>query len=875
MASYAEVTRHVIDLVFNLGPGSLHNGKCLLKHQLMRWLFFLFPVVIVLSGCTSASNQSPPSAFRIINSGTSFGQSFTAQYAGFSGVAVMLAPEGAQDEGDLTFHLRANTQSVDDIASKRLSLSEIITQSYYTFNFPVQRDSQRKDYYLLVDVEGGGQVRIFTASPDTYLDGALYVNQTPQESQLGFQLLYDRQVYLLSLGPIIGGWIVKLIFALLLFILPGWGLFSLLWPSWDTLRWGTKLGLSGALSLAIYPLLMLWTNLVGISLGAWNAIIPPLAGVIAIGWKNRSFFNELWRRFHLKNVLSSFTPFSVERFLPDLAYIVILGLLIWSKFWIIQPLDIPLFGDSYQHTMITQLIIDHGGLFNSWQPYADLVTFTYHFGFHSAAAVYHWMTGATAEQSVLWTGQLVNILAIMSLYPLAIKISQNKWGGVVAMLIGGLLSPMPNYYVNWGRYTQLAGQVILLAAIWVAWMILERSTPESRGVPWVHKMADWKGLSLDVSSLVIVWLFFGGLALTHYRILVLAVLFFATYGIFSLSRTKILYWAGRTLWIGLGGMLLFLPWFIHLLGGKIMHMVEAGISTLPSSVSVSGEFINVTRNFQAYLPLTIWVLILPCLVLGLWKLKKDLAIFTLWWLFIILATNPSWIGLPGNALITNFAIVIAFYIPASIIIASSTEWLLESKSHLESRYGGLVHEYLPKITVSSLILLMVCVLGVFGGLMRISDLDQSSFALVTRPDLRAMKWIKENLPNDAKFLINSFFAYNNSMLVGSDGGWWIPLLTGRRTSVPPLTYGFEMGVESATYESTIDLAEEIQLVGISAPETIELLLQNGYKYVYIGQRQGSINYTGPKVLDPVTMSGIPDFKTVYHQDRVWIFEVLP
>jgi len=40
-----------------------------------------------------------------------------------------------------------------------------------------------------------------------------------------------------------------------------------LWSGWETYPWGVKLGLSIGLSLALYPLLLLWTDLVGLHLG--------------------------------------------------------------------------------------------------------------------------------------------------------------------------------------------------------------------------------------------------------------------------------------------------------------------------------------------------------------------------------------------------------------------------------------------------------------------------------------------------------------------------------------------------------------------------------------------------------------------------------
>ncbi len=97
--------------------------------------------------------------------------------------------------GSLTFHLRENPQSQEDIAIGQLPLSEVTEQKYYRFDFIPQNNSQGKDYFLQVDVDDEGEVEVFTSEADSYLDGSLYVDQSPQEAQLGFQLEYDRVAY--------------------------------------------------------------------------------------------------------------------------------------------------------------------------------------------------------------------------------------------------------------------------------------------------------------------------------------------------------------------------------------------------------------------------------------------------------------------------------------------------------------------------------------------------------------------------------------------------------------------------------------------------------------------------------------------------------
>lgn len=43
--------------------------------------------------------------------------------------------------------------------------------------------------------------------------------------------------------------------------------------------------------------------------------------------------------------------------------------------------------------------------------------------------------------------------------------------------------------------------------------------------------------------------------------------------------------------------------------------------------------------------------------------------------------------------------------------------------------------------------------------------------------------------------------------------------------------------------------------------------------MYIGQQQGRVNYQGPGVLAPQELLSGTSYRPVYHQGRVWVFEV--
>jgi hypothetical protein len=178
----------------------------------------------------------------------------------------------------------------------------------------------------------------------------------------------------------------------------------------------------------------------------------------------------------------------------------------------------------------------------------------------------------------------------------------------------------------------------------------------------------------------------------------------------------------------------------------------------------------------------------------------------------------------------------------------------------------------PRLSAALFALAMV--IGVAGARARMGDLRVDLHALVTRPDLRAAAWIREQTPEDARFLVNSFFAYGGSSIVGSDGGWWLPLLAGRQTTLPPLTYSSEEGPRSDYHEWINALQAELEAKGIDDPDVLDELEARGVTHVYIGQRQGRVNYSGPHVLDSAQFLASPNFRPVYHEDRVWIFELV-
>jgi hypothetical protein len=814
-------------------------------------------MLLLMAACApQVKLEQPVTAANVkLASGHNLGQTFTAYYAGLQGIALYLSPGTAQS-GQITLHLRSSPDALQDQASASLPVQAINAPGYYRFNFATQNGPALMDYYLQIDLQApGGYIEAGSGPGDSYQDGAMYQDGKPLDSQAAFRLAFDSQAMLLELLGEGLNWLVLLLAALILFLVPGWALLELLWPAWKGYRWTEKAALAAGASLGLYPLLILWTSTIGLRLGAAYAWLPPMAGVLILAGRRL-----LKRRRTLQNREDedglAATNLDHKRItasrtllLADLALLGILALVAGTRFWAVRRLPAPMWGDAYQHTMIAQLLVDHGGLFNSWAPYAPMQSFTYHFGFHADTAVLHWTSGLSVPLATLWSGQILNLLAVLAVLPLATRLGKSPWAGVAAVLVAGLISPMPMAYANWGRFPQLAGQVILPGMMLVCWEALAQDR------------LDWKGIFLGGMLLT-------GLALTHYRIVIFGMLFLVLLLLFALRQKPLkhlgIWFAG----IGLVSLLLFLPWFFNMVGGRLLQLFALNVGTPASQISAFQKEYNAIGNLFDFLPAWVWLSMPVIAGWGLWRRERGVAAISLWWLGVFLIANPQWLHLPGAGNIGTFTVEIASYIPAAILLGAGLGWLLSS---FGTTQGGV--RAMPVLQAAILALILLAG-GAWWARQRLTTVDIRQFSLLTRPDLRAFDWIRLNTPENAGFLVNSFFAFDNSLNVGSDGGWWLALLTKRNSSTPPINYGTESGMQPDLRQWINALPSAIQADGIDSQSVKSMLNQRGFNYVYIGQKQGSVNSPGP-LLNALTLMKDPDFHLVYRQDRVWVFAYQP
>jgi hypothetical protein len=711
---------------------------------------------------------------------------------------------------------------------------------------------------------GEGSVRAGISSAESYTGGAAYRNGEPEEAQLALRLMYTSNRMAAGVAQEAFFWLKLCVAAAFLYVLPGWAVLSYLYSRWDERRWPEKIGLAAGVSLVIYPLLYLWTDTIGLHLGALYAWLPPILAAVALAI-------QALRRRKSKKELSAPTRSAPQkgretlatywsRFgLVDIAYLSLGLLVLISRFWAVRTLDLPMWGDSYHHTLVTQLLLDHSGLFDSWAPYAQMQTFTYHFGFHSLTTTLSYLTGMNAAQATLWAGQLINVLAVFCLVPLAVRMGRNPWAGVAALILVGMLFPMPMAYTNWGRYTQLTGQVILATVVFMSWEAFEQ------------EKSDWRLILLTGFVL-------GGLALTHLRVLIIAVLFLVAYGITRLRSRDLRSVAFRGLVIAGLALLLFMPWLVHTYSGQIMAIFNSQITTPASQVPADTDQASSVGDLFEYLPALAWILLPGIIGWGLWRRERSILLVSIWCWLAWIAGEPGWYGLPGTGAVTPFAILIAAYIPASMLYGAAVGWLInmaqpgqeaaplkEASGRSTLRYGAL----------QALLAFLAIGIGIWTFGMRQQDISISDHALALRPDLRAAGWIRENLPPDALFLVNADLAFGESTTVGTDGGWWLPLTAERQTTIPPMNYSFERLPWPGYREWINSLYEQINAQGIADPQVVDELHKRGVTHVYIGQQQGGVSFFGRHNFDLAALLSSPDYQPVYHQDRVWIFEVQP
>lgn len=628
--------------------------------------------------------------------------------------------------------------------------------------------------------------------------------------------------------------------ALFVYIVPGLALLVWLWPD-RTLTWPEYIGLAAGVSISLYPLLFLWAYAFGTAPGALIAIAPGILGSAALLLRYRTAIAQPVRS--IKTVLSSG---SKEEVVHSLLFVSLIGVLLFTRLQPVRSMTAPAWGDSVQHTFIVQLLLDNNGLFQSWNPYAPMQSMAYHYGFHSLMAVWAWLSGTSAPQAMIVGGQILNVLAVVVLYPLAVRLtSGNRWAGLAAVLVTGILSTLPAFYVNWGRYTQLAGQIILMVVLWMldAW--------------WSDEERPGK------SMVVVLLLLLAGLALTHYRVALVAAAAVAGWSLWGLwqHRRELSEWVSRTVLFGGVSVLAvacIAPW-VSIVATSRLATVQTTIAEQSVSNAAFWQELHVWRDISTYYPRALWMSSIGIALLALWKCRQLIVPLALWSVLAFFLTNPFLLFLPGTGSITNFALLVGLYIPIGLLIG----WAI-----------GEVWAYLSGIRFGYVVIVGSVLLLTSGGVRQQLHVVDPFYQMMTPADRQAFEWIDENVSSNANFLVNGFLAYNNTSVVGSDAGWWLPLYTQRQNTIPPLLYMTERLPSSEYRDQIRQLVVNVREKGNDPAELTQILCQADVTHIYLGQKRGRVGFNQGPLIQESWLAQNRNVSLIYHTDKaqVWTFD---
>ena len=409
-----------------------------------------------------------------------------------------------------------------------------------------------------------------------------------------------------------------------------------------------------------------------------------------------------------------------------------------------------------------------------------MCTFYYHYAFHTFAAQFSVLSGLSPDQAVLVIGQVMNAAIGLSVYALGKALFKDWRPALLAGLLVTFVTKMPAYYLTWGRYTLMAGMILLPLAMAKAIKLLE---PGQRWVAWVE-MA----------------LFTAGTLLAHYFAGIILALFLVCLAIGYLLRAwkkHDLQWKPLIYLVlsVLAGFVIVLPWLWRV----FMHTrMTLGVTTnLPPEI---GMLFSNQDQWQ-YL----WYLLgdnaghllliagIPSIILAVVKPRyRELAT---WSMILALLALPRGLRL-GSFRFDHFAIVL--FLP----LATLFSLYISESMHLLDR---LTQKKWPGWVLVSLVGLGTIIWGGF----ETKDIINPKTVFTTQVDLDAIKWIDENLPQDARFFINTTeWGYGISR--GVDGGAWIMPLTGRWAVAPTLFYTF--GEDLDQVKQVMEWGEQAQAV---------------------------------------------------------------
>ena len=605
--------------------------------------------------------------------------------------------------------------------------------------------------------------------------------------------------------------------------------------------------LAVALTLSLSPIIWILTTWLSlrltatlVSVGFLIALAIDAALIVLIVQHSRGV--PLERRYGWKHSLP----------LVGLIIILIVGLI--ARVAAVQHLAYPVWVDSPHHDLVAQLLTEAGRVPEDYGTLMPVSAFTYHFGFHTLAVAYAWLTGLERPDAILLLGQVLNALMPLSAYAFAWWTTRKRWAAVGAAAIVGLVSLFPGYYVSWGRYTQLTGLVILGPLLG-----LLTTSVESQG--WDRRAA-WQSVWIGVLA--------AGLVYAHYRVLAFAL----TFALALLIVRRRLPWR---IWLASSGIALVLtgPWLWRL----VQVWIAPRLSDPGSYLAAVGYNDFPWQYFNGNLERAWWILAAIGILVGLIRRERAIWLVAVW-----TALTSAMLNIPGAGswVVNNNSWAISAFLPGSVAAGYALEqlgrlsvWLwrsgarptqpaeaLEPSPPPARPLAGRLGRSLAVIAATALAALVIAGLGF--GIPAQASIVNTRTTLALPADRVAMTWLRANLPADSVVVVNSWY-WQDGLWSASDGGIWIWTQAGLRTTTPPADYYYDPVWARQINDWN---ARWAKVEDMGSPEALALLREAGATHLYLGAVPGRVK--------PEMLAAAPDrFKPLYERDGVRVYAIVP
>lgn len=623
-----------------------------------------------------------------------------------------------------------------------------------------------------------------------------------------------------------------LIHLFLLFTLPGSALLVLS-KSWYFRSIWQGILVSVGLSISIYPVLFY-----GLYLWLPQVVVHKtiLYGLLGISFVIVAIF-----------IIKQFMRLGFDRMHHSTlawATVAIFTLTIGSRLWFIIQHPYPAWTDSLHHTLITQMVAERGMLVPSLEPYFPIPLDMYHLGLYTLSGSTMMLAEVPAHTALLWTTQLLNgLCGIGVFFALGRLLPQHQHAKLAALAgaaVVGLLSHHPALYVNWGRFTQISSQVILLIAwvvvcdtldLWSAW--------SARRSGHAHERSASREIVNERLLRNLIWhTFFAALLtaavfLLHFRVAAFYILLLGISVLIKLwqgwSRKNLLGLILGLISIGVASLLFVLPALVPALQTFIQSGTEPIEVLTEEEVSTT---IDAAYTFPfssiPYLVARPWLLICTGIMALIGLVRRNTITLTsvVWTALMIFLGSAYILGIPLLNVTNLGTVFIMLYLPIGLIIGAGIYEimvLLPSTTHK---------------TISTLIAIGLVLGGAYGATLRATTIEPHRF-FISEPDIAAMDWIRENTEPTARFAVNTYF-WLPIVAHGADAGYWIPYFTQRDTTASAMPilaadwdYQLKVLAESRAVES---LSTQSGTQEQTVDEALETLTKNEVNYLYIGAK---------------------------------------